>query len=149
MALPPFREDGTLPIGEHVASWAELESRFGGGHRRTTLVNGLRAALDELQRVGCTAAWIDGSFVTNKAEPNDFDMCWDEAGVDVAALDPSLPLLREQTGSSEGPVRRRDVPGRRASRCSGNNVSTVLSAEVRSRQGYRPDRLVRVRNDHH
>jgi hypothetical protein len=85
MALPPFREDGTLPIGEHMASWAELESRFGGGDRRRTLLNGLRAALAELQRVGCRTAWIDGSFVTSKAEPNDFDMCWDEAGVDVAA----------------------------------------------------------------
>lgn len=49
---------------------------------------GLLAVLAELQRVGCSRAWIDGSFVTSKPDPNDFDMCWDEAGVDLAALDP-------------------------------------------------------------
>lgn len=87
MALPPFREDGTLPIGEHAATWVEFESRFGGGSRRTTLMGGLRAVLTELQRVGCKAAWIDGSLVSSKPEPIDFDLRWDEAGVDVTALD--------------------------------------------------------------
>lgn len=88
MALPPFRADGTLPVGEHLATWTEFTSRFGGGGRRDSLLVGLVAALDELRRVGCKAVWIDGSLVTSKLEPNDFDMCWDETGVDVAALDP-------------------------------------------------------------
>lgn len=34
--------------------------------------------------------WIDGSFVTNKLEPNDFDGCWDPSGVDPSKLDPVL-----------------------------------------------------------
>ncbi len=88
MALPQFRQDGALPIGEHLATWAEFESRFGGNNRRTALLAGLRAVLAELERVGCTTAWIDGSFVTSKPEPNDFDMCWDAQGVDEDALDP-------------------------------------------------------------
>jgi len=88
MALPQLRGDGTLPTGEHVATWAEVESRFGGGDRRTTLLRGLLVVLVELKRVGCKTVWIDGSFVTSKPEPNDFDMCWDETGVDLDALDP-------------------------------------------------------------
>ena len=88
MALPRFRQDGTLPVGEHLATWAEFASRFGGNNHRTALLGGLRSVLAELERVGCRTAWIDGSFVTSKPEPNDFDMCWDEAGVDLAALDP-------------------------------------------------------------
>jgi hypothetical protein len=85
-----LRSDGTLPAGEHLASWREFEAQFGTGARRTNLMAGLLAVLVELQRVGCSRAWIDGSFVTAKLDPNDFDMCWDEAGVDLAALDPAF-----------------------------------------------------------
>lgn len=88
MALPQFRQDGTLPVGEHLTTWAEIASRFGGNNHRTALLVGLRSVLAELERVGCTSAWIDGSFVTSKPEPNDFDMCWDARGVDDAGLDP-------------------------------------------------------------
>lgn len=88
MALPQFRQDGTLPVGEHLATWAEFASRFGGTNHRTALLGGLRSVLAELERVGCPTAWIDGSFVTSKPEPNDFDMCWDARGVDDAGLDP-------------------------------------------------------------
>jgi hypothetical protein len=34
--------------------------------------------------------YIDGSFVTTKDEPADFDGCWDMAGVDPSRLDPVL-----------------------------------------------------------
>ena len=88
MALPQFRQDGTLPVGEHNTTWAEFASRFGGNNRRKALLGGLHSVLVELQRVGCRTVWIDGSFVTIKSEPKDFDMCWDSSGVDEAALDP-------------------------------------------------------------
>ena len=84
-----FRADGSLPVGEHLATWLEVEARFGtAGVRRPVLISGLGAALSNLQGAGCTTAWIDGSFVTDKPEPNDFDFCWDETGVDLARLDP-------------------------------------------------------------
>ena len=35
-------------------------------------------------------AYIDGSFVTNKQHPNDFDACWEEDNVDPLKLDPVL-----------------------------------------------------------
>ena len=35
-------------------------------------------------------AYIDGSFVTDKVHPNDFDACWEEEGVDPLLLDPVL-----------------------------------------------------------
>ena len=34
--------------------------------------------------------FIDGSFVSAKAVPGDYDACWDEAGVDPTQLDPIL-----------------------------------------------------------
>ena len=51
---------------------------------------GLRAALDSLKAAGCKTVYLDGSFVTSKEVPNDFDACWEEAGVDPAVLDPVL-----------------------------------------------------------
>lgn len=51
---------------------------------------GLRAALVNLREAGCRTVWLDGSFVTAKDVPGDYDACWDESGVDAAAIDPVL-----------------------------------------------------------
>ena len=32
--------------------------------------------------------YLDGSFVTSKPQPEDFDACWGVAGIDVDKLDP-------------------------------------------------------------
>ena len=39
---------------------------------------------------GCGTAYLNGSFVTSKESPNDYDACWEEAGVDPTVLDPVL-----------------------------------------------------------
>jgi len=39
---------------------------------------------------GCRTVYIDGSFVTAKPHPDDFDGCWDIDGVDPERLDPVL-----------------------------------------------------------
>lgn len=36
------------------------------------------------------SVYIDGSFVTTKEIPADFDGCWDLEGVDISLLDPVL-----------------------------------------------------------
>ena len=41
-------------------------------------------------RAGCRTVYLDGSFVTSKQVPNDFDACWDETGVDMTLIDPVL-----------------------------------------------------------
>ena len=52
------------------------------------LMAGLRAALDELRQAGCQRVYIDGSFVTDKEAPGDYDGCWDITGVDITRLAP-------------------------------------------------------------
>lgn len=79
-----------MPPGVHVAAWNEIETRFGGAEGREALLHGLRAALESLAAAGCRTAYINGSFVTEKEEPQDFDACWDAAGVDPDRLDPAL-----------------------------------------------------------
>ena len=44
----------------------------------------------ELACSRCAAIWIDGSFVTAKEVPEDFDACWDPSGVSLDKIDPIL-----------------------------------------------------------
>lgn len=88
--IPAFERSGNLPRGVHVADWAEMVARFGGTTHRCALLDGLKKALDALKKAGCQRAYIDGSFVTAKPVPGDFDGCWDVTGVNPADLDPAL-----------------------------------------------------------
>jgi hypothetical protein len=74
----------------HVFAWEDFVARFGWNDRRRRLLTGLKSALDALKAAGCPWAYIDGSFVTAKEEPGDFDACWDMTGVDPYRLDPVL-----------------------------------------------------------
>jgi hypothetical protein len=69
-------------------SWQEFSDRFGMTPYRKRLLVGLREALLALQRAGCRTVYIDGSFVTAKETPGDFDGCWDPKGVSLERLDP-------------------------------------------------------------
>lgn len=89
--IPKFdAQTGDLPPGIHSAEWDEFERRFGGTPHRRRLLAGLGQALEALRQAGCTTVYVDGSFVTNKAAPNDFDACRDPLGVNIAQLDPVL-----------------------------------------------------------
>ncbi len=89
--IPKFDPStGLLPSGVHKATWEEFVARFGWTPRRLALLAGLKAALDALRVAGCRRAYIDGSFVTAKETPGDFDGCWEVEGVDLARLDPVL-----------------------------------------------------------
>jgi hypothetical protein len=91
--IPAFNSDGNLPPGVHWATWQEFAARFGTTPHRQQLLKGLKSALDSLSKAGCQTVYIDGSFVTKKENPNDFDGCWDLTGVDPSLLDPILLLF--------------------------------------------------------
>jgi hypothetical protein len=76
-----------LPPGIHSATLEEIEQRFATNDKRKLLFEGLRRAVDILRAAGCKAIFLDGSFVTDKPEPGDFDACWDPTGVDPGKLD--------------------------------------------------------------
>lgn len=88
--IPEFDPGGNLPPGLHATTWPLFVARFGITEHRRRLLCGLRRALDSLKRAGCQRAYIDGSFVTDKEQPGDYDACWDPVGVNAALLDPVL-----------------------------------------------------------
>ena len=93
--IPDFKPDGNLPTGIHWATWSEFVAKFGATPWRRELLRGLRSALDSLKDAGCRTIYVDGSLVTNKLRPGDFDGCWEEEGVDIDALDPVLLTFDE------------------------------------------------------
>lgn len=91
--IPWYRADGTLPPGIHWAGWEEIKERFAHNPFRSTLLVGLKGALDELHYAGCRTVYLDGSFVTTKQFPRDYDVCWDDHGVNPSLLDTILVLV--------------------------------------------------------
>jgi hypothetical protein len=81
---------GYLPPGVHLTGWHEVASRFGGNGHRSRLIGGLLAALHNLAGAGCRSVLLDGSFVSEKELPDDYDGAWDTKGVDPMRLDPVL-----------------------------------------------------------
>ena len=73
--MPQFDAEGLLPTGIHRATWHEVTARFGKTPWRRQLLDELGMAFDSLRRAGCRTVYIDGSFVTSKEIPNDFDAC--------------------------------------------------------------------------
>jgi hypothetical protein len=90
--LPAFDSRGYLPPGVHRTNWQELARRFGNNGRRRRLLKGLKAVCAELKSAGCRTLYVDGSFVSDKALPGDFDGCWDYEGVDFSLLEHSTLL---------------------------------------------------------
>lgn len=88
--IPDFDEAGLLPVGVHWAEWGEFSRRYGYTNHRSRLLAGLQAALQNLANAGCEVVYIDGSFISAKEIPGDFDACWEVQGVDPTELDPIL-----------------------------------------------------------
>jgi hypothetical protein len=87
--IPTFGPTGKLKAGEHAATWDEVVRRLGFSPRRKQLLDGLLEGARHLAAAGITTLYIDGSFVTRKRNPGDFDCCYDLGGVDFD----SLPLV--------------------------------------------------------
>jgi hypothetical protein len=79
-----------LPPGIHDATLDEIEQRFATNPKRKKLFEGLKAGILALRAAGCREVFLDGSFISEKPEPGDFDACWDPTGVDASKLDPVL-----------------------------------------------------------
>jgi hypothetical protein len=62
--------------------------RYAITEHRAALLDGFREAVASLRGGGCRRVYLEGSFVTDKEAPGDFDACWKAGGVDPDLLDP-------------------------------------------------------------
>jgi hypothetical protein len=72
--IPHFRDDGYLPEGLHRATEAEVTFRFGSSSpRRRRLAVRVRRWIELSRLTQAHRLLVDGSFVTDKDDPNDVD----------------------------------------------------------------------------
>jgi hypothetical protein len=87
-----------LPAGVFDASIDEVEKRFATTDKRRKLFVGLSKAADNFFLSGCQQIFLDGSFVTAKPAPSDYDALWDPRFVNPALLDPVFLDFTHGTG---------------------------------------------------
>ena len=98
--IPPFDPSGWLPPGIHPATLAEIDERFGHSSEiRRAQMESVRWMLDLARRADVQRVVLNGSFVTDRIEPNDVDcvsLASPAAPADAAAeaeLVEGLPFL--------------------------------------------------------
>lgn len=77
-----------LPPGIHDATIDEIELRYAINSDREELFSGFKKSLSNLFTAGCQEIFLDGSFVTAKPKPKDYEVAWDPRFVDPDRLDP-------------------------------------------------------------
>lgn len=90
-----YQANGNLEPGIHEITWEEFVKIYGNNKHRLKLIQGLEKAIIELKDVGCKTLYVDGSFVSKKIDPRDFDACWDPVGIDFKKLASLYPTLME------------------------------------------------------
>src|SRR5437588_12234098 len=83
--IPNFNDEGYLPLGIHRATLEEITARLGQESEvRQVQMESLRWLVDLAWRTGVQRIVVNGSFVTDKLEPNDVDC--------VLLIGPDFPL---------------------------------------------------------
>lgn len=91
--IPDFDASGNLPSGIYESTLAEIEAKFTFTLKRKGHFNHLKLLINDLKAIGCKTIYIDGSFITKKALPNDIDICWESKGVDLINAKKTMPIL--------------------------------------------------------
>jgi len=127
--IPAWSANGDLPPGTHFATWSRIEERLAFNSRRQRLLEGFRAACELLRSAGCRLVYLDGSFVTTKEHPGDFDACWDIQNVDEEALDRVFLGFLAVPRCTKTSIPRRVLSCATAGGCDRESVRRVLSGE--------------------
>lgn len=88
-----YQSNGCLVPGIQEMDWQSFVDEFGFNDHRKKLITGLELALSHLKACGCKAVYIDGSFVSRKEKPADYDVCYDISGMSMAYLKARYPKL--------------------------------------------------------
>lgn len=90
-----------LPPGIYDATLEEVEARYVITQRRRELFDGLISGLENLFLSGCPQVFLDGSYVTAKPFPGDYEVCWDITSVNANLLDPVFLVFDNERHSQK------------------------------------------------
>lgn len=90
MNIPDFLANGNLPPGIYIVSFEGFIKKYGINYCRNSQLKGLERAIVEFKNGGATKIFVDGSFVSNKINPGDFDVVYDLDEIDDNRIDKLL-----------------------------------------------------------
>ena len=90
MALVHDTKTGYLAPGIHDTTWSDMVALCSINPHRARLVSGLCDAALNLNGAGCVLLLLNGSFVSQKDLPNNYDGAWNPIGMDPNLVDPVL-----------------------------------------------------------
>jgi len=86
--IPEFTEKGYLPEGYHKITLKEFKDKFSKNKKRQSIMKAYEKHLKEILNTKiATDHWVNGSFVTDKKEPNDIDLLTEFDGLKADKLD--------------------------------------------------------------
>lgn len=88
-----YQSNGYIIPGIYVMEVNKFSEIFGYTNHRKLLIEGLIKGVNQLRSCGCSKIYVDGSFISKKSIPGDFDACWDPQGVDLVKLKTEFPLF--------------------------------------------------------
>lgn len=77
-----------LPAGVYDSTIEEVSVRYAMTPWRQQLFSGLKRGVEHLFSCGCRQVYLDGSYITQKPVPGDYEVCWDMRFVNPEILDP-------------------------------------------------------------
>ena len=118
-----------LPVGIHQASLSTVADRFASNARRRRLFSGLVRASRSLAHAGCRRLFLDGSFVTSKPWPDDYDACWDPFGVDRNLMDPVFSIFEDGRAAQKAKFSGEFFPSTSRADAAGRNFFNFFQIE--------------------
>lgn len=87
-----------LPAGIYDLPINDISKHFASNPHRAKLFFGFKTAMEHLFLAGCPQVYLDGSFVTSKTFPGDFDALWDTSNVNISKVHPAFIMVHLGTG---------------------------------------------------
>lgn len=106
--IPEFEPNGFLKEGIYETSFTEIEKRLGFSKKRQKLLAGMKNLIAYCKLLQCDILYIDGSFVSSKIYPSDYDACWDTTATDREAV---LRAVEQSSLNSDSETQKEDFGG--------------------------------------
>ena len=132
-----------LPPGIFEVTIDEVKDYYATTPHRMDLFNGLVKGLNNLFQGGCLQVYLDGSFVTPKPKPNDYEVCWDPRFVNPSLIDPLFLDFRFGTDPQKKKYKGEYFPSSWTESMSGKTFLEFFQTE---KDTGRPKGILHIKN---
>lgn len=106
--IPEFQQNGFLEEGIYETSFSEMEEKLGFSRKRRKLLSAMKTLITYCKYLQCDVLYIDGSFVSTKISPADYDACWDTTATDK---EPIMNAVEQSSLNSDSESQKEEFGG--------------------------------------